>query len=210
MLNVIKDSYISFFKQFSKWGIFILPLLCFSFLEEYLQKNYGDCFGLKILGIVILTLTELAIFKYAAEIPFGNVWNVVKKTVLISVYQVLIGIVMLIPVYIAMKIGQHHHIMSWGYVFICFVANIFIGGWVFAKANAIVALLAADEKINLARYKEFTKSGYLDWCWVSLLIYFPYVFSLYLVECAWVSIVISSLYLGIFSLFNARYYILKK
>ncbi len=210
MLSIIKDSYFSFFKQIHKWIVVVLPLAIFSYLDEYLRGEYGYCWGMKLAGIVLLTLTELFIFKKVAALELGNIWNVVKKVVLISVYQVVIGLIMLVPVYIAIKIAQHHQILSLGYIFWAFVINIFLGGWLFAKTNAILPSVVAGEKLNISTFKSYTKGSYMDWVWVSLLIYFPYIISLYMVDCVVLSIAISSLFVAVFSLFNIKYYQSKK
>ncbi len=206
MFSVIKESYVLFIKKFPLWIAFVLPLALFSFLdEEFASENIY--FWMKLGGILILTLTELGIYKYIVKLNFGNVWQIIKKIIIISVYQVVIGVIMMLPIYIAIKIGQHHQILSAGYIMLCFVINIFLGGWFFAKFNAVLPLIAAGEKNG---YKTYIKGKYLDWCWVSLLVYFPYVASLYLIDCALTSIVLSSLFVAVFSIFNIKLYQSKK
>lgn len=202
MLNIIKESYVLFIKKFPLWIAFVLPLALFSYLDEEVD-NENIYLWMKLGGVLILTLTELAIYKYVAQLNLGNVWQIVKKTIYISFYQIVIGLIMMLPVYIVTQIGQHHQILSAGYILLCFIVNIFLGGWFFAKFNAIVPLIAAGEKDG---YKTYIKGKYLDWCWASLLVYFPYVASFYLIDCALISIILSSLFVALFSIFNVKFY----
>ena len=210
MLGLIKDSYLLFFKKLPLWVLIVLPMTVFSFVDEYLQSRFGESVFMRLLGIVLLTLTELFIYKYAAQINLGNAWQVVRKTVIISLYQIVIGLIMMIPIYIFVNIAQHHQILSWGYMFFSFLLNAFIGGWFFAKANAIVPLLAQKEKISWAESKNYVQGSYQGWSLVSLLVYFPYLYSVYLIESLACSVIVSSLFLAVFNLFNALYYQSKK
>ena len=209
MFGIIKNSYLLFCKKLPLWIVLVLPLAAFSYADEYFQAQ-SFSYWMKLSGVLILTLTELALYKFAINIKFGNIWQIVKKTILISVYQVIIGFIMLIPVFIAVQIAHHHQMMSDWYLLLTFIVNIFLGGWFFAKANALLPLMIEGEKLSWAKSKEYLKGSYLGWCLVSGLIYFFYVASLYLIECDLTSIGLSSLFLIVFTLFNALYYQSKK
>ena len=205
MLSKIEESYTLFLKKLPLWIALVLPVTAFSFVDEYVAlPEYS--WEMTILGIILLSLTELFIFKYAGAIQLGYVGQIIKKTIVYGFYQAVIGAIMMVPVYIAMQIAQHHQMLTFGYVLICFVANIFLGGWFFAKANAILPLIAAGEKISFSKFKEYVKGSYFHWCLVSLLIYFPYVYSVYLINCLITSMILSNLFMVVFCLFNVKYY----
>ena len=205
MINIIKESYLLFFKKFPIWVAFLLPMLIFSFLDDaFLVAEHGVIS--KIVGIIVFAATELALYRYIMEIKLGGPWKSIYKMVILAVFQVVMGLIMLIPVYIFLQIAQHHNLMSFTYVFCSFLVNVFLGGWLFAKANAVIPLIVAGEKFSFSRFKTFSKDSYLAWAWVSLLIYFPYVACFYLIDSVATSIVITSLYVALFCLFNALYY----
>lgn len=210
MVSIIKNAYVLFLKKLPLCGALILPLIVFSYIDEYLKNQQEYWLWMKIGGILVLTLTELALYKYVMQFQLGNAWQVIKKTILISVYQVIVGTIMLIPVLIAVSIAQHHNIMSEGYLLICFVVNIFLGGWFFTKSNALVPMMAVGEKWSWHKCKEYTHDSYKNWAWVSLLLYFPYVVTLYLIGNALISIIVSSLFVVAFTLFNGLFYQSKK
>lgn len=210
MLSVIKESYVLFLKKLPLWVAVLLPMAVFSYIDEYYRSIYEDCWSIRLGGVMVVALTELFIFKFAAQINLGNIWQIVKKAFLISVYQIVVGLIMMLPVIIAMQIASHHNILSNGFLFISFIVNIFLGGYFFAKYNMALPLIAVGEKISLANIKQYAKGSYKEWCWVSFLLYFPYVCSLYLIDCVLTSIILSSLFIAVFSIFNILYYQTKK
>ena len=210
MLNVIKDSYILFFKKLPLWVALLLPLVAFSYADEYVRATHVNSWFMRLGGVVVVTIVELLVFKFVAEIKFGNVWQIVKRTILISLYHMILGIIVIIPVYVFMHIAAHHNILTNWFLFFTFVVNIFLSGYVLAKYNTLLPLMAKGEKMSLSLIKQHTKGSYKDWCVVSSLLYFPYVCSLFLINCTLTSIVVSSLFVIVFSIFNALYYNLKK
>lgn len=210
MISMIKDSYMLFFKKLPLWIAILLPLVIFSYTDEYIRATYGYSWAMRLGGVAVVALIELLVFKFAAEIKLGNVWQVVKKIFLISIYQVIIGGIMIMPIFIFMKIAIHHHALSVGFLFFSFAVNIFLGGYIFAKYNVLLPLIAGEKKIFSSQLKQYVQGSYKDWCLVSFLLYFPYVCSLLLINCTLTSIVISSIFVVVFSIFNALYYNLRK
>ena len=205
MLSVIKDSYILFFKKLPLWVAVLLPLVAFSYADEYIRAEHINSWSMRLGGVAVLTIVQVVIYKLVSELKLGNVWQIVKKILLISLYQMVLGIIVVIPILLLMKIASHHNILTDEFLFFAFVVNIFISGYLLAKYNTLVPLMAKGEKISLSLIKQHTKGSYKDWCWVSFLLYFPYVCSLFLIDCTLTSIVVSSLFVVVFSIFNALY-----
>lgn len=205
MLSVIKDSYILFLKKLPLWVAVLLPLVAFSYADEYIRAEHINSWFMRLGGVAVLTIVQVVIYKLVSELKLGNIWQIVKKILLISLYQMVLGIIVVIPVLLLMKIASHHNILTDGFLFFAFVVNIFISGYLLAKYNTLVPLMAKGEKLSLSLIKQHTKGSYKDWCWVSFLLYFPYVCSLFLINCTLTSIVVSSLFVVVFSIFNALY-----
>lgn len=205
MLSVIKDSYILFLKKLPLWVAVLLPLVAFSYADEYIRAEHINSWSMRLGGVAVLTIVQVVIYKLVSELKLGNVWQIVKKILLISLYQMVLGIIVVIPILLLMKIASHHNILTDEFLFFAFVVNIFISGYLLAKYNTLVPLMAKGEKISLSLIKQHTKGSYKDWCWVSFLLYFPYVCSLFLIDCTLTSIVVSSLFVVVFSIFNALY-----
>ena len=142
MLSVIKESYVLFCKKLPLWVAVLLPMAVFSYVDEYYRSISEDSWSMRLGGVLIVALTELFVFKFAAQINLGNIWQIVKKAFLISVYQIVTGVIMMLPVIIGMKIAAHHHVLSNGFLFISFIVNIFLGGYFFAKYNMALPLIA--------------------------------------------------------------------
>lgn len=206
MFAIIKDSYVLFFKKLPLWIAFILPMAIFSYIDDLFWAGKGENWSLKILGLMIFAATELAIYRKAMEIELGGAVKAILKAIFLIVFQIVMGIVMLLPVYVFMHIAQHHQIMSFSYYALSLLVNVLLGGWIFAKANALVPLVIAGEKVDFSKFKEFSKGSYVAWALVSLLVYFPYVASYYLIECVWLNTILTSVFVAVFCLFNSVYY----
>lgn len=91
MLQIIKDSYHLYFKKFHIWLLFILPLIIYSFLDDYLlakaAENEKFSFYMTlslILSPLVYTAIEMFIYRQAMQVKFGKLWGFVKKWVFSS------------------------------------------------------------------------------------------------------------------------------
>lgn len=206
MLNIIKESYLLFLKKLPLWIAFIVPLAAFSYLDEYVRAKGINSWSLRFGGVLLVALIEIAVFKYAGDLKLEKGWRIVKNVIFITVFQVVFSVIMMLPVIIAIRIAQHHQLLSPEFLFFSYTANIFLGGWCFAKFNSVMPMVAAGDKLSWEKIGQYTKGSYKDWLWVSLLLYFPYVCSLYLISCIFTSIVVNALFLIAISIFNVLYY----
>ena len=209
MLNIIKNSYVLFAKKILLWLAIVAPLIVFSCVDSYFFNGMFSIGTWQIVGILILVATELVLYHYMLKIDRESVWSTVKKIILTAVVQVVMGVVMMIPVYIFMNIAYHHNFAE-SALWIGMVVNIFLGGWLFAKVCAIIALIMTNEKLSWARFKEFSKASYMDWAWASALVYFPYVLFNYLPINIYAGNVITAVLLVVLCTFNSSYYLAKK
>ena len=209
MLNIIKSSYVLFAKKISLWLALVAPLIVFSCVDSFFFDGMFSIGSWQIVGILILVATELVLYHYMLKIDRETVWSAVKKIVLTAVVQVVMGVVMMIPVYIFMNIAYHHNFTA-GALWLGMVINIFLGGWLFAKVSSLIALIVTNEKLSWARFREFSKASYKDWAFCSALVYFPYVLFTYLPINIYAGNVITAVLLVVLCTFNSSYYLAKK
>lgn len=212
MLQIIKDSYHLYFKKFHIWLLFILPLIIYSFLDDYLlakaAENEKFSFYMTlslILSPLVYTAIEMFIYRQAMQVKFGKLWGFVKKWVFFIVIQLVMGYVMMIPVFIMSAIAGHHGLPSF-WLPAALVINVFLGIWLFAKVCVVLPLIMAGRKVGMREFWTFSRASYVSWLLAAVLVYFPYVAAFYLISCNVANIVVSALLSVIITLFNTMYY----
>lgn len=209
MLNIIKDTYKLFFQKFPIWVLFVLPLMVYSFGDDYLRGSYADCRSYLYLSLclspLVFTVVEVAIYKYVLKAELGRIWGFVKKWLLFAVIQFVMGFVMMVPMFILSKIVAHHSVSIY-WVPLGLIINIFLGIWLFAKVNVLLPMIIKGDKITVESFNNMAKGSYLAWLLPATLVYFPYVASYYLIGDNTVNIVVTSLLAVLQCLFNCLYY----
>ncbi len=209
MWNLIKESYVSLFKNIHRYGLIVLPLLVFSAVDDYAFETNVRPVWQALLAFVVLALTQIYLTKYILKFELKNVLAIIKRTVAFAVYQFVLGAIMFVPVYVFLRILAHHQIDG-NYLFLGLLLNLFLGNWFLAKFSSWLVLIAQGEKFSLKAYMNFSKQSYLDWLKVSALVYFPYVLSVYFVQPEILNMLLTTLFLMLLTVFNCLYYQSKK
>lgn len=210
MLKIVKDTYHMYFKKMHIWFLFILPMILYSFLDEFLLKNSSESFAFYatlslFLSPLVFAIVEMSIYRYVLKVEFGKVLEFVKKLILFTLVQVIFGFVAMIPVFILGAIAAHHNIVT-GWLVLALIANIFLGGWLLAKVSVVLPLIITGEKFEMNKFWMYCKAPYRSWLIVSALVYFPYIATFYLIDCNFWNIIVSGFLSVIITLFNSAYY----
>lgn len=210
MLNIIKESYVLYFKKLPLLALFVMPLILYSAADFYLQRlsytftEYQIFVTISLfLSPFIFTATQIALYKYLMQVDVGGGLGFIKKWAVFVAVHLVMGWVMMFPVFVlrffASSFGIH-------WVAMALVANIFLGMWLFARINIVLPMIMNGDKLSLKGLWKFGAKGYLPWVLVSTFIYLPYIGSYYLIKNEIAQMIIVSLVSIVSCVFNSKYY----
>lgn len=209
MFNLIKDTYKLYLKKMPLWILFVLPLIAYSLTDDVLREKYAGCscylYCSMFLGPLVFSSAELFIYRHVMKFNMGKIWGFLKKVVLFTVAQFVMGLIMIVPMFIWARIANHHNIGEYWLV-VGLIVNVFLGIWLFAKINVLLPMIACGDGLSFDKFKKFSTGSYTSWLLASAFIYFPYIASYYLISNGIVNVVITSIVAVLMCLFNALYY----
>lgn len=210
MLNLIKNTYELYFKKLPLLALFVIPLILYSAADSYLKELSYTFVEYQIFVTVslflspfIFTATEIALYKYLMQVKVGGGLGFIKKWAIFVTIHLVMGWIMMLPILI-LKLFVPNLGMCW--IVGALVANIFLGGWIFARVNVILPMIMNGDKLSFKGMWTLGAKGYLPWLLVSALVYFPYIGSYYLIPNDIAQMIIASLLSIVSCVFNSLYY----
>ncbi len=207
MLNLIIDSYKSFFKKLPVMLLFIIPLLVYCYAELYMEGRFAHSMAFVYVSVVLTALfnvlTEISLYKYNLS---QDSYNPLKPWYNIFIYyvaQMLFGLILALPawlfIYILNKLGvPYAALLGW-------TINIFIGIALWARLNVLLPMVIAGKKVTAADFFKKTSASYLQWLAAAVFIYLPYIAINFLVNNPWLNAVLLNIAMILIIVFNTNY-----
>lgn len=212
MLNLIMDSYKSFFKKMPTMLLFILPLLAYSFIEVYCEGKFAQSqifiFLAVVLTALVNVLTEIALYKYNLAQETTNPLKPWYNIFIYYVAQMLFGLVIAIPAFILTYIFAKLSIPYAG--LLAWALNIFLGISLWARLNVLLPMVISGEKITLKDFMQKTSEPYHQWLLAATCIYLPYIAINYLINNPWLNTLLLCFTMMLIVVFNSNYLQSKK
>lgn len=212
MLNLIMDSYKSFFKKMPTMLLFILPLLAYSFLELYCEGKFAQSqifiFVAVVLTALVNVLTEIALYKYnlgqESRNPLKPWYNIFIYYVAQMLFGLLLSIPALVLTYLFAKLGlSYAPLWAW-------TLNIFIGISLWARLNVLLPMVISGEKVTFKDFMQKTSAPYHQWLMAAVCIYLPYIAVNFLINNPWLNAVFLCFTMMLIVVFNSNYLQSKK
>lgn len=212
MLKTIAASYKIFLKNFPVILLFALPLLVISGIEIYFQGLNNASKGVTYfiaLAIFLLPLisaaTDIAVYRRLFGFESKNPFICLKTLFLYLFTQIGLGLIATLPIFLFKYIFGMFVSCPFTCMALSIFLNMFIGIYILARFNIILALLVQNKVPSLQEFLDYTRKPYAQWLLVSFLVYLPYILINYLVPNPYANMILTSLLMLVFVCFNTAY-----